>query len=89
MANVIDYLDWRGDLTFAKSNFNDVDNLILALLSYIPYENIVEGYESNQAITIREAYFKYKEIYAEGDPVVGVLISKEIFALLRKAAACK
>ena len=32
MANMMDYLDWRGDLSFAASGFNEVDNLILAQL---------------------------------------------------------
>lgn len=26
MANMMDYLDWRGDLTFTASGFNEVDN---------------------------------------------------------------
>ena len=26
MGNVMDYLEWRGDLTFDQSPFNDVDN---------------------------------------------------------------
>lgn len=27
MGNILDYLDWRGDLTFEQSPFNEVDNL--------------------------------------------------------------
>ena len=30
MANLMDYLDWRGDLTLEISPFNEVDALILA-----------------------------------------------------------
>ena len=30
MANLLDYLDWRGDLILRQSPFNEVDNLILA-----------------------------------------------------------
>lgn len=30
MSNLMDYLDWRGDLTFREAPFNEVDNLILA-----------------------------------------------------------
>ena len=29
MANILDYLDWRGDLTLAERGFNEVDNLSL------------------------------------------------------------
>ena len=27
MGNILDYLDWRGDLTFEQSPFNEVDNV--------------------------------------------------------------
>lgn len=43
MANILDYLDWRGDLTFAQSPFQAVDNLILSCLSYIHFGGIVEA----------------------------------------------
>ena len=32
MASILDYLDWRGDITFAERPFNEVDNLLLAEL---------------------------------------------------------
>ena len=31
MANILDYLDWRGDLTLAQSPLNEVDNLYVAV----------------------------------------------------------
>ena len=40
MANIHDYLHWRGDLTTAQAPFNEVDALILAKLAYIPFEEI-------------------------------------------------
>ena len=41
MANLLDYLDWRGDLTMEQSPFNEVDNLILAELSFVNFRGIV------------------------------------------------
>jgi len=35
MANMMDYLAWRGDLTLEASPWNDVDSLILACMSYV------------------------------------------------------
>ena len=32
MANIMDYMDWRGDLSFEADEFNEVDNLDLAQL---------------------------------------------------------
>lgn len=37
MANIFDYLDWRGDLTLSERAFNEVDNLILAEICYVDF----------------------------------------------------
>ena len=37
MANIMDYLAWRGDIAFGYSPFNDLDSLALASLSYLNY----------------------------------------------------
>ena len=56
MANMMDYLDWRGDLSFAASGFNEVDNLILAQLVYVEFDGIVPGPdEKGREISLREA----------------------------------
>lgn len=36
-TNIIDYLCWRGDLTFDQDPFNEVDNLLLCVISYINF----------------------------------------------------
>ena len=41
MANLLDYLDWRGDLTLDRDPFNEVDNLILAELAFGDFRGIV------------------------------------------------
>ncbi len=41
MAGIIDYIKWRGDISFAESPFNEVDNLIFTQLSSIDFKGIV------------------------------------------------
>ena len=41
MGNIISYLRWRGDLLWSEAPFNEVDNLILACLSYFDFDGIV------------------------------------------------
>lgn len=36
----MDYISWRGDLSFEQSQFNEVDNLILACFSYVNLDGI-------------------------------------------------
>lgn len=62
MANIFDYMEWR-DIELEKVEFNEIDNLILARLSYFPFDEIVnEGEE----ITIKEAYERYKKFGTTG-----------------------
>ena len=37
--NIFDYLAWRGDLSFMKDNFNEIDALVFAVLSYLNWDN--------------------------------------------------
>ena len=58
MANILDYLKWRGDISITASPFNAVDSLILSVLSYIPFEEIITEHplKSNKIeISITEA----------------------------------
>ncbi len=45
MANMNDYLDWRGDLPFSRDAFNMVDNIILSQLCYTDFEGVLERKE--------------------------------------------
>ena len=42
MANILDYLDWRGDLQISERGFNEVDNLILAEICYLDFSGFAE-----------------------------------------------
>ena len=43
MADLFDYLKWRGDLLLSQADFGPVDNLILASLIYVPFENVLDN----------------------------------------------
>lgn len=55
MANVIDYLQWRGDLTFAQSSLNEVDSVLFVFLSYFDLEGIIPTDPENESISLKEA----------------------------------
>lgn len=42
MGNILDYIQWRGDLSFEQSPFNEIDNLIFSSLSYLNLDGIEE-----------------------------------------------
>jgi hypothetical protein len=55
MADIFDYLLWRGDLSFENAPFNPVDNIILSQLAYLPLDGIVPGPDENAGITVASA----------------------------------
>lgn len=52
--SIMEYLEWRGDLSLETVPFNEVDGVILARLSYFPFE-ILMGNEQKESITISNA----------------------------------
>ncbi len=54
MANIYDYLQWRGDLSYDDRPFNDVDNLICSTLSYLSFQGIL-GEGGADRMSVREA----------------------------------
>ena len=58
MKNIMDYLDWRGDLTFAQSPLNEVDCYILCKLGSPDFTQIIPR---NGGVSITTAVEKYFE----------------------------
>lgn len=54
MANILDYIKWRGDLSFTQDPPNAVDALVFSALSYISYGGRVEA-QPRGPITLRSA----------------------------------
>ena len=87
MANLLDYLDWRGDLTLGQDPFNEVDNLILAELSFVDFGGIVAPPGQGSGIPLYEAAERYFTRFPEGVDM-GVLVPDAIPEMLEKMAAC-
>ena len=87
MANLMDYLDWRGDLTLAVSPFNEVDALILAELSFVDFEGIVPPPEVGRGIRLHEAAEAFFARHGGRDVDMGVLVPDGISQMLRKLMA--
>ncbi len=87
MANLLDYLDWRGDLTLRQSPFNEVDNLILAELSFVDFRGIVPPPGEGGSVPLRRAAEAYFSRFPAGEKIdMGVLVPDAIPEMLRKMA---
>lgn len=87
MANILDYLNWRGDLTLAQSPFNEVDNLILAELSFVDFRDIVPAPGQGESVALRQAAEAFFARFPAGEKIdMGVLVPAAIPDMLRKMA---
>ena len=62
MGNIMDYISWRGDLTFAQSPFNEVDNLILACFSYVNLDGI-PAVSGQKGIELKKLVKEFKKLH--------------------------
>ncbi len=56
MANCLDYLEWRGDLPFARDPINEVDLLIFSVLAYTAMDTL---FGKDRQLTIPELTQRY------------------------------
>lgn len=81
MANMFDYLSWRGDLSFTQDPPNAVDALIFSALSYIQFGGMVEKCP-NSPVMLRDAA---EEFFLQDEFSKRVRVEKDL-ELLRQAA---
>ena len=85
MNTIIDYVDWRGDLPFKQSPFNEIDAVIFTQLAYIDFSEIVSS-DFNKTILLKDAAVQIASSENFEQRVnFGPLINAEIVTLLQKA----
>ena len=74
MNNMLDYVKWRGDLSFKKAAMNEVDGMIFAKLSYVGFEVFFDGLEkADEAVNIADFADCLKR---SGKPPINMLLVK-------------
>lgn len=69
MANINDYLKWRGDLPLGSTfPFNEIDSMVLARFSYLTFDKIeMEPEETIGSISDKMSSFKEEDFRYHGD----------------------
>ena len=83
MTNMFNYISWRGDLTFQEKEFNVADSLILSVLSY---ENFSEILKPNESLTLEEVSRRFFEKYDEKQLDKRILMNEKSHKLLKECA---
>ena len=84
MPNIIDYLDWRGELSFDQVPFNDIDNLILSQLCYLEMNTIVPSFQETGGITFMDAGTKFLSLEKPPLDNIGAVRDEDLLTLLMK-----
>ena len=89
MANILNYLDWRGDLSMKQSPFNEVDNLLLTQLAFVDFRGIVPAFDG-VAVPLWQAAEAYFARFPQGEKIdMGVLVPAAIPEMLQKMAVSR
>ncbi|MCL1886232.1 MAG: DUF2974 domain-containing protein [Dehalococcoidia bacterium] len=86
MQNIFDYLEWRGDLSFAQDGLNEIDNLIFSILAYLELDNIVPYEPCNKSITIKKLSSRNCEQLSKFSEIDYNPFLRQIPVLLHKTA---
>ena len=81
MANVMDYVDWRGDLSFGAAPVNEIDKYIFTIIGKPDYTGIIP--EDNSPVSIKSAVEGYFAAHPDAEKL-GVIASALTLPLLKK-----
>lgn len=82
---VFDYVNWRGDLSFAQDPFNEVDSVILSMICFLDFSGIVPAPHERGSITLAEAMSQMPREF-EGDRRLGAILPDDILYMSHAAA---
>ena len=86
MADILEYLKWRGDILLTERGLNEVDNLILSYLSYVDFDGIVPDMQSNLGITLKAASERFWNKHTEEEVMTEVNFTKMAAVVMREMA---
>ena len=84
MANALDYIKWRGDLSFSASPLNEVDMFVFSQLAMPDYSGIVEA---GNRVRIKDVSAGYFESHNEDFRNLGILQSDSVLPMLKALAS--
>ncbi len=88
MPNILDYLDWRGDISLEHYPLNDLDCLLFSVISHIDFSGIVSNIpdEGIPLSVAADLYFKQNNGYP---PSMGLIVPDTIYDALEAMMTAK
>lgn len=87
--NLLDYVAWRGDLTFEQAPFNEIDNLIFTTFAYLEIGDVLPKEGSDEKVSISEVMKKLWECHNREEYSIGLIFSEDLLNLADAMANCE
>lgn len=85
MNNILDYLYWRGDLSFGQDPLNEIDAIIFSEFAYIDFSTLAPTMLEDGQLTIKEAAKLWDEANREDFMPTGYLHHEKSYEALTLA----
>lgn len=82
MSNIFDYVHWRGDLSFSKSKFNEIDNIIFTQVCYVDFACAFNNENINEQVSLKDAINQVFKQEKKEDIVLGLIVPYSIVELI-------
>jgi len=86
MATVMDYLQWRGDLSFDVAPINELDLFLFTQLSMPDYQDILDT--SNNELPLCKVADRYFKTHTEDVRNLGLLQAKDVLPAFKLMGKC-
>ncbi len=87
MNTVLDYLNWRGDIPMTGAPFNEIDNIILAMSTFVDLTGIASPDPSGEPISYPTAVKQFDRGVGQNN-YIGAIIPTTMLDVARRAAQC-
>lgn len=87
MSNIIDYMEWRGDVPLSACDFNEIDNIILSSITFVDLGGIVDADVGGEPISFDGAMRAFERV-ADQRAYLGVLQPAYLLNIARTAVKC-
>ncbi len=87
ISTIFDYLIWRGDLPFSADPLNEVDSVILSMICFLDFSNVVPGVDGRGSVSLADAMAQMPKEFT-GERRLGAIIPDDILDMAHFAAEC-
>lgn len=88
MADLFDYMKWRGDVSFRGSPLCEVDALMFAEMAYVPFDDIA-GCRGDGRMKLSDVADEFFKTHDPDNTDLGAIVPSKIVTMFYKMSKCR